>query len=108
LARRPEISGRVAEINGLAAHRAAITKERLIGWADEIRREARERGQFSAAIAAVKEIGILSGVRIERSERGAPHEFSEASTEELLKELRELGVNVQFDEVDAPRSHGMN
>jgi hypothetical protein len=79
MAKKEEIKSRVMEINGLAAQRAAITKEKLIEWADEIRREARERGQYSAAIAALKEIGILTGLRIERSERGAPHEFSELS-----------------------------
>jgi hypothetical protein len=31
--------------------------------------------QFSAAVAATKEIGVLSGIRIERSERGMPGEF---------------------------------
>jgi hypothetical protein len=34
-----------------------------------------EAGQISAAVAALKEIGVLSGIRIERSERGAPGEF---------------------------------
>jgi hypothetical protein len=105
LARTPEICRRVAEINGIAAQRAAITKEKLIEWADEIRREACERGQYSAAVAALKELGILTGLRIERSERGAPHEFSELSDADLLKELRQMGYRI---EVDAPASHGMN
>jgi len=34
-----------------------------------------EARQFSAAVAATKEIGVLSGIRIERSERGMPGEF---------------------------------
>jgi integrase/recombinase XerD len=37
--------------------------------------KAIDAGQMSAATAAVKEIGVLSGIRIERSERGAPGEF---------------------------------
>jgi hypothetical protein len=82
------------EINGLAAHRAAITKEKLIEWADEIRREACAHAQYSAAIAALKEIGILTGLRVERVERGGPHEFAQVSTEQLLAELRELGYTV--------------
>ena len=36
---------------------------------------ATEAKQHSAAIAAIKEIGVLSGIRIERSERGMPGEF---------------------------------
>jgi hypothetical protein len=39
------------------------------------RAKAIEAGQSSAATAAVKEIGVLSGIRIERSEHGAPSEF---------------------------------
>ena len=43
--------------------------------AQAIRNAAMEANQFSAAVAATKEIGVLSGIRIERSERGAPGEF---------------------------------
>jgi hypothetical protein len=81
MAKKEEIKNRVMEINGLAAQRAAITKERLIEWADEIRREACARGQYSAAIAALKEIGLLTGLRIERSQRGrtsAPSDSKDA------------------------------
>jgi hypothetical protein len=94
MAKKEEIKSRVMEINGLAAHRAAITKEKLIEWADEIRREACAHAQYSAAIAALKEIGILTGLRVERVERGGPHEFAQVSTEQLLAELRELGYTV--------------
>jgi hypothetical protein len=34
-----------------------------------------EAGQYSAAVAAAKEIAVLLGIRIERSERGGPGEF---------------------------------
>jgi hypothetical protein len=49
--------------------------------ADEIRTKAIEAGQLSAATAALKELGVLSGLRIERAERGTPHEF------EILEKL---------------------
>jgi phage terminase small subunit len=55
--------------------------------AQEARRGAMEARQFSAAVAATKEIGILSGIRIERSERGAPGEFDwleTASAQQLV------------------------
>jgi hypothetical protein len=45
-----------------------------------------EARQFSAAIAAIKEIGVLTGFRIERRERGSPGEFEEMSTEQLVSE----------------------
>ena len=72
-----------------AAERAAITREGLTEMAQEARKA--ERGQFSAAVAAIKEIGILSGIRIERSERGRPREFDDVSTDEIISELRHPG-----------------
>jgi len=39
--------------------------------------------QFNAAISALKELGVLSGKRIERAERGEPGEFDRMSDDEL-------------------------
>ena len=49
------------------------------GKADRIRREVRERGQYSAAIAAIKEIGILTGLRVERSERNLKSDWERSN-----------------------------
>src|SRR5215469_11162961 len=87
LARKEAISSRVAEINSgrferqqkveaAAAERSTITRAGLIEMAKEVYVQAKESGQSAAAVAAVKEIGVLSGIRIERSERGQPHEFA--------------------------------
>jgi hypothetical protein len=54
------------------AQRAAITKEKLTEMAHKVYLKAMEAGQFSAAIGAVREIGILTGLRVERRENGAP------------------------------------
>jgi hypothetical protein len=97
MARTEQIRGRVAEINreafeqqrvtaAAAAERCVITRQSLIEMAQEVRNRALQDGQLSAAVAAIKEIGVLSGVRIERSERGQPGEFdwiSKLSVEEL-------------------------
>ena len=43
-------------------------------------------GQYSAAVAAIKEKGVLSGKRVERRESGAPGDFEwieNTSAEEL-------------------------
>jgi hypothetical protein len=107
LARKNDISSRVAEINNerfereratanAAAERCVITRQSLIAMANELYQQAKEAGQTTAAVAALKEIGVLSGIRIERSERGAPGEFDwieNASAEELLAFLAgELGI----------------
>jgi hypothetical protein len=41
----------------------------------------------SAAVAAIKEKGVLSGQRIERREIGAPGEFESLSDDELDRAL---------------------
>jgi phage terminase small subunit len=48
-------------------------------------------GQLSAAVAAIKEKGILSGKRIERAEVGAPGEF-DALTDDELERVARLGL----------------
>ena len=51
-----------------AAKRAEVTVESLIAEAEAVRKAAFDAGQFSPAIAAIKEKGILSGVRVEKRE----------------------------------------
>jgi hypothetical protein len=86
LARKEEISTRVAEISrehwsreqaaaAVAVERTAITRQSLVEKIEAARVAAMEAGQFSAAVAAAKEIAVLLGIRIERSERGGPGEF---------------------------------
>ena len=72
--------------SAVAAERAAITRQGLIERAERVYEKAVEAKQLSAATAALKEIGVLTGIRIERSERGAPGGFAwieNASAEEL-------------------------
>ena len=116
LAKASEVNSRITEINSerarmqqestaAAVKNLTITKETLIAKAEEVRLQALKNGQLSAAIAAIKEIGVLTGLRVERSERGAPHEFSELSDAELIKELRDMGIRI---EMDAPPTNAMN
>jgi hypothetical protein len=108
LARKQEISSRVAELNiqalererttaAAAAERAVVTRQSLIEKVEAARLAAMEAGQFSAAVAATKEIGVLSGIRIERSERGQPGEFewlNKLSPEEL-RDLADGKLNIR-------------
>jgi hypothetical protein len=86
LSKNEEIRGRVAEINAehwsqersaaaAAVERTAITRQSLVEKIEGARVAAMEAGQFSAAVAAAKEIAVLLGIRTERSERGGPGEF---------------------------------
>jgi hypothetical protein len=87
LARKEEISSRVAEISAgrlerqqkievAATERAAITRAGLIEMARDVYVQAKQSGQLSACTAALKELGVLSGLRIERAEHGRAGEFS--------------------------------
>ena len=72
MARKSEIGDRIAQINSVAAEHAAVTVEGLIAECDEAMALAREVRNPTAMVAAIKEKGVLSGKRVERSERGAP------------------------------------
>src|SRR5262249_18417841 len=87
LSRSRDIQARLNEIKNAGAERAAVTVESLIAECDEALALAREMRNPTAMVAAIKEKGVLSGKRVERSERGAPGEFDwieNASAEELL------------------------
>lgn len=90
LLRNVKISERVAELQERGAKRAEVTVESLITEAEEARKLAMAIEQPSAAVAAIREKGVLSGRRIERSEQGLPGEFSdldEMSPDELRAHL---------------------
>lgn len=89
---------RVAELQSRGAKRAEVTVESLIAEAEEVRAQALVSGQLSAAVAAIREKGILSGKRIERGERGDPGDFDRLDSgklrEEILREANELGIEL--------------
>jgi hypothetical protein len=69
------------------AERAAVTLESLIEKASQILDLAIAEKQFSAAVAALQEVGTLSGLRIERREVGRPGDFERHN--ELRAQLAE-------------------
>jgi hypothetical protein len=73
---------RVAELQEAPAKRLAVTLESLLMEAEEIREKALLAGSYAAAIAAVKEKGVLSGVRVEKREN-TNRNLSELSDAEL-------------------------
>jgi hypothetical protein len=88
-AARADVKALVAELRAPIAEKLEITLAVLIERADQIYRQAMLAGQFNAAISALKELGVLSGKRIERAERGEPGEFDRMSDEELRREVLE-------------------
>jgi phage terminase small subunit len=94
-AARADVKAMVAELRAPVVDKLEITLSLLIERADQIYRQAMLAGQFNAAISALKELGVLTGKRVERSERGEPGEFDSMSDEELRealdKQARALG-----------------
>ena len=80
------IQARVAELQQRVAEKALVTAESLMAEADEIRKAAYAAGQFSAAVAALKEKGVLSGKRIERREQGQAGAFDDINDEDQLRQ----------------------
>ena len=111
LARKLQIQARVSEIIGKVAQRTAVTLESLIEQADEIRRLSVADKQYSAAMSAVREMGVLSGNRIERKEQGLPGEFAdlENMSRDELREYFRAGaeaVGLCIAPAAAPRGNG--
>jgi hypothetical protein len=124
LARTEEIRARVAEINeerfakqreitAAAAERVVVTRASLIEMARDVYVQAKQSGQMSAATMALKELGVLSGLRIERAEHGRAGEFEwlERQNAEELQQLADGTLDIgayRLGEDDAERRSSMN
>lgn len=78
---------RVAELQSRTVARLHVTLEWLIEKAEEARKQAMEMGQTSAAVGAIKELGVLSGQRVEKSERRNVN-IDDMSDDELIAVVR--------------------
>jgi hypothetical protein len=85
LARLPEIAIRRAELLADVTAKTCTTAEQLILKAEAAYEVAMATGKISAAVAAIREIGILTGVRVEkRASTIRAASVNELSDEELM------------------------
>ena len=96
-ARRADVKRMVAEFRAPIAEKLDITLEWLIKENLQLYREAKAAGQLRDAREGLKELSVLSGKRIERSEHGEPGEFERMSDEELWKDLTERARALGFE-----------
>jgi phage terminase small subunit len=89
-----DVRRRVSELQSRASDGLVITLQWLVEKAEEARSLAMANGQTSAAVAAIKELGVLSGKRVERSENGNPGDFDRMSDDELAEFVRREGAVV--------------
>lgn len=85
---------RVEELQSRASDGLVITLQWLQEKAEEARALAMANGQASAAVAAIKELGVLSGKRVERSEHGQPGDFDRMSDSDLLRFVAEEAASL--------------
>jgi phage terminase small subunit len=77
------VRARLAELQDRAAIRTEVTVASLLAEAEDARVAAMEAGQFSAAISAIREKGVLAGLRVEKRENTAKR-AEDMTDDELL------------------------
>jgi phage terminase small subunit len=85
LRNQSDVSSRIEELQSRGAERAEVTLESLLSEAEEARVAAMGAGQFAAAVSAIREKGILSGKRVEKSEVNQKRKLDELSYDELVR-----------------------
>lgn len=76
------IMKRLAELQGRVSEKTEVTLEWLLEKAKEVLNQAMQAGQNAAAVSAIKELGILSGNRVEKREN-LNRSVNEMSDDEL-------------------------
>ncbi len=99
------VQDRVAELQAPAAKRAEVTAESLIAEAEEVRERALAAGQYAAAVAAIKEKGVLSGVRVEKSERKSINDVRRLPDNELDALIADLVAREEIAKRGAGVAH---
>jgi hypothetical protein len=87
-ARKPGVAARVQELRYKAVSRAQVTLESLLEKAEDARVLAMQNGQPGAAILAIKEIGILSGIRVEKRNTMIDRPIEQLTDDELTRIAR--------------------
>ena len=83
-----KVTARVSELQERCAIRVEVTVESLMAELDECKLEAIKLGQISAAVSAIKEKGVLSGVRVEKRETLNKRDPQQMSDAEILDAIR--------------------
>jgi phage terminase small subunit len=99
LVRRGPVHARVTWLKQQAAERVVITLEGMIQRAEEARIAGLRLQQIGPAVAAIKELGILTGLRVEKREN------AHKSLHELTNdELRDIAARGRADAAGPPGS----
>jgi phage terminase small subunit len=90
---RPEVIHKIMELKAKIHERHEITVDTLTEMLLEDRKDARAAGQFSASIAAIRELGKLHGLIIDRKEITVHGAISAMNDKELSEFIGEVSVD---------------
>lgn len=85
LLKNDKVASRVAELQREAAMKADITREWLLEQGKAILTAAMNDSSHAASVAALKELGVLSGERVEKSDNTQRHNLGNMSDDELKR-----------------------
>jgi hypothetical protein len=95
-AARADVKAMVAELRAPVADKLEITLSLLMEETLSTYRLAKAAGQYGPAATLLKELGVLSGKRVERSERGDPGEFDHMTDAELRAAVTKQAIAMGF------------
>jgi hypothetical protein len=86
-AKKTGVIARVKELRHQAAYRTRVTLSSLLDQAEDARFGAMTDKQYSAAVAAIREKGILSGIRVEKRDNlvRSINQMSDAELEAIVR-----------------------
>jgi phage terminase small subunit len=99
------VSVRVVELRAKSSKRNEITVDSLTEMLIEDREDAKASDQHSVAVAAVRELGRLHGLIIDRKDITVHGAISAMSDEELASFIDEVDVDDDDYEADASADH---
>lgn len=105
---KQRILDRVAELQGKAAAKVEVTVESLIRESEEVRQIALRDGQLSAAMAAIKEKGVLAGLRVEKKETKDLTDIGDNELSAVLDRLMVMEQAMAEVEDDLPDGDRLN
>ena len=100
-----DIASRIAELQTTTAKRTEWTLERLVARVAKIAENAEAANQYGPAVSAMKELGILTGLRVEKSERKNVNAVAELDEAELDERIAQLAAREKEATGSPPITH---
>lgn len=91
LAQHPKIKARVSELQELS-RASEFSEDHIVRELVDILARAKTAGKLAVAVSAVREIGVMTGLRVERSEVKREAELDQGKLAQALLQVLEGGM----------------